>query len=478
MTQTAEPRQIDARKRFYNFRGQMPALSFEPEAAALPPDDGKPKLITDTTLRDGAQDPNFALFPNEARLRYYDLLHELDNGTGRIEQVEVFIYQKRDLWCLEKLLERGYDFPQVTTWTRATPKDIKLLTEVSGGKVKETGMLASASDHHIFDKLGYRSKEEAADKYLQPIMAAMEAGIRPRVHLEDSTKADIHGFVIPFIQRVLRETEGTAKVRICDTLGIGFPDPHAALPMGVPRLISTIRAETGAELEWHGHNDFGFATANSILAWRYGARRVNVAFGGLGERTGNTTLEQVTADYIRLYGDPGFNLAALREMAALIQSEIGGVNIKSPIIGDAIFSTQAGIHQAGVERQAKAEGGDIYLPFDPKVLGADRVELHRVGSLSGAEGIVAILNAKHLEKTGVADKYTSATRVVKYVYDKIQAAYDGEWDEASGSYRNARQSFFNGDELYALAQEYESQRAKPRAETEVRATEARASAAG
>ena len=202
MTQTAELRQIDAQKRFYNFRGQMPALTFEPEAAPLPPDDGKPKLITDTTLRDGAQDPNFALFPNEARLRYFDLLHDLDNGTGRIEQIEVFIYQKRDIWCLEKLLERGYDFPQVTTWTRATPKDIKLLTEVSGGRVKETGMLASASDHHIFDKLGYRSKEEAADKYLQPIMAAMEAGITPRVHLEDSTKADIHGFVIPFIQRV------------------------------------------------------------------------------------------------------------------------------------------------------------------------------------------------------------------------------------------------------------------------------------
>ena len=245
--------------------------------------------------------------------------------------------------------------------------------------------------------------------------------------------------------------------------------------MGVPRLISTIRAETGAELEWHGHNDFGFATANSVLAWRYGARRVNVAFGGLGERTGNTTLEQVTADYIRLYGDPGFRLSALREMSALIQDEIGGVNIKSPIIGDAIFSTQAGIHQAGVARQGKAEGGDIYLPFDPKLLGGDRVELHRVGSLSGAEGIVAILNAKHLEKTGEADKYTKATRVVKYIYDKIQEAYDGEWDEASASYRNARETFFNGDELYALALEYESLRAK---RSEQAKTEAPASAAG
>ena len=137
------------------------------------------KLITDTTLRDGAQDPHFALFPVDARLRYFDLLHELDNGTGTIEQIEVFIYQQRDLWALERLLEREYAFPQVTTWTRAIPKDIRDLVDVSRGSIKETGMLASSSDHHIFDKLKYRSKAEAVEKYLAPILTACENGIRP-----------------------------------------------------------------------------------------------------------------------------------------------------------------------------------------------------------------------------------------------------------------------------------------------------------
>ena len=451
---------IDPRKHFFNSGGRMPALTFEEEPAKLPPPDVRPKLITDTTLRDGAQDPRFALFPNEARLRYFDLLHDLDAGTGRIEQIEVFIYQKRDLWCLERLLERGYDFPQVTTWTRATPKDIKLVVEVAGGRVTETGMLASASDHHIFDKLRFRSKEEAGERYLQPIRTALEHGITPRVHFEDATKADIHGFVIPFIHRVLDESNQKAKFRICDTLGLGFPDAYASLPMGVPRLMSTIVAETGAELEWHGHNDFGFATANSVLAWRYGARRVNVAFGGLGERTGNTTLEQMVADYIRLYGDPGFKLEALKEMADLVKNEVSEVNIKSPIVGEAIFTTQAGIHQSGVERQKKAEGGDIYLPFDPKTLGREQVELHRVGGLSGAEGITAILNAKAKEQTGEEGRYTTASRLVKYVYDAVQAAYNGRWDEATKSYVDARRTFFTADELVALAKEYEGQRGK------------------
>ncbi len=447
---------VNPQKRFYNFHGKMPPLGFEAEPAPIPPPalNPIPKLITDTTLRDGAQDSRFALFPAEARVKYFDLLHKLDNRTGRIEQVEVFIYQKRDIWCLERLLERGYDFPQVTTWTRATPKDIKLMVEVSGGKVKETGMLASASDHHIYAKLGYRSKQEAVEKYLKPILTAVEHGVTPRVHLEDATKADIYGFIVPFIQRVLRETEGKAKFRICDTLGIGFPDAYASLPMGVPRLISTVVLETGAEVEWHGHNDFGFATANSIIAWRYGAKRVNVAFGGLGERTGNTTLEQVLADYIRIYGDPGFKLEALREMTELVRNEVTEVNIKAPIVGDAIFTTQAGIHQSGVERQKKAEGGDIYFPFDPQLLGERTVELHRVGSLSGSEGIVALLNKK-ASALGRPATYATASRVVKYVYDMVQEAYDGRWDPERRAYVDARRTFFTEDELYRLAEEYE-----------------------
>ena len=99
--------QIKPEKQFFNYHGQFPTLKLEAEAASIPAETEKthPKLITDTTLRDGSQDPHFALFPVEARLKYYDLLHDLDNGTGRIEQVEVFIYQKRDLWVLDKLLE-------------------------------------------------------------------------------------------------------------------------------------------------------------------------------------------------------------------------------------------------------------------------------------------------------------------------------------------------------------------------------------
>ena len=444
-------RAVNEERVYYNFDGQMPPVTLEDEAAPLPVTDVEPKLLTDTTLRDGAQDARFALFPVEARLKYVDLLHLLDNGSGRIHAIETFIYQKRDLWVLEKLLERGYEYPQITTWIRANPKDVKELYAATEGRVRETGMLASASDHHIFDKLGFHTKAEAIEKYLKPIMTALEHDITPRVHLEDTTRADIHGWVVPFIQTVLDQTEGRAKFRICDTIGWGIPDAYAAMPQGVPKLVSTLYRETGAELEFHGHNDFGVATANSIAAWRYGCRKVNVAFAGLGERTGNTSLEQMLLSYIRLYGDPGFDLTILPRMRALVEESLTNVALDAPVIGE-VFSTQAGIHQAGLERQAGAPGGLIYLAYDPALVGREGAERHLVGALSGAEGIVAILN-EEAEKRGVEQRFTSMSRVVKEIYDRVQEAYNGRYDEASDRWVDYRDGFFMPDEIWQIAAE-------------------------
>jgi isopropylmalate/homocitrate/citramalate synthase len=359
------------------------------------------------------------------------------------------MYQKRDLWTLEQLLSKGYDWPMVTTWTRATPKDIKQLVEISQGKIKETGMLASASDHHIFDKLGFRSKEEAIEKYLQPIETALENDIVPRVHLEDCTRADIDGWVLPFIHRVLDLSKGIAKFRLCDTIGWGTPDPYAALPWGIPRLFSYIRQETGAELEFHGHNDFGLATANSIMSWRYGGTKVNTAFGGLGERTGNCAIEQMVAARIRYYGDPGLDLTALEEMKELVHNEVSPLPDRAPIIGE-VFTTSAGIHQAGIAKQSDAPGGLIYLPFEASMFGRDTVELSRVGSLSGSEGLVSLLN-RAMEERGSEQRFKSTSRVVKKIYDQLQADYDGELDEASNTYSGYRRDFYTQDEIVALA---------------------------
>lgn len=451
---------VNPERRYFNFKGAMPPIQFE-ESPAERPDQGPtthPKLITDTTLRDGAQDPCFAIFPNEAKLEYFDLLHELDNGTGVIDAIEVFIYQKRDLWTLDKLLQRGYDFPRITAWTRATPKDIRDLVRVSAGRVKETGMLASCSDHHIFDRLGFRTKEEAIEKYLATIMTACENGITPRIHLEDATRSDVEGWVIPFVSRVMEETQGRARFRICDTLGVGVPDPYAALPFGIPRLVSTLSRASQAELEFHGHNDFGLATANSMAAYCYGCKRVNVTIAGLGERTGNATLEQVLADYIRIYGNPGLDIPVLGRMAQLVHEKVVPISPKQPIIGSNIFTTQAGLHQTGIQRQEQAPGGLIYLPFDPELLGKTQLAMNRIGALSGMDGIVSVLN-RCREAEGVDGPPLMVTsRIVKMVYDLVHQAYDGRYDQENDRYVDYRTDFFDEDELSRMAQKQQADR--------------------
>ncbi|HSP56498.1 MAG TPA: hypothetical protein VLS25_13030, partial [Dehalococcoidia bacterium] len=205
------------------------------------------------------------------------------------------------------------------------------------------------------------------------------------------------------------------------------------------------------ELEFHGHNDFGIATANSVAAWRYGCRKVNVAFAGLGERTGNTSLEQMIAAYIRFYGDPGFDLSVLPDMSALVEENLVGLAHNAPIIGE-VFTTQAGIHQAGVARQEEAPGGLIYLAYSPELVGRDHAERHLVGGMSGSEGIVAILN-QEAEAHGVETRFSSMSRVVKEIYDRVQASYDGEYDETAGRWVNYRTEFFTPEEIWKMASE-------------------------
>jgi len=180
-----------------------------------------------------------------------------------------------------------------------------------------------------------------------------------------------------------------------------------------------------------------------------------VAFAGLGERTGNTSLEQMLASYIRLYGDPGFDLTILPQMRALVEENLTNVALNAPVIGQ-VFTTQAGIHQAGIARQAEAPGGLIYLAYDlaydPALVGSEGAERHLVGALSGAEGIVAILNDE-AEKRGVEQRFTSMSRVVKQIYDRVQDAYNGRYDEASDRWLDYRAGFFLPDEIWQIAAE-------------------------
>lgn len=325
-----------------------------------PPDD---IWITCTTFRDGQQ----ARPPYTAKqiVDLYKLQSKLGGPKGVIRQCEFFLYSEKDKEAVRKCQELGYKYPEITGWIRAVKADFQLVKDMG---LKETGILTSASDYHIFLKLG-KTREQAFDDYLGIVKAALEAGVLPRCHLEDITRADFYGFILPFVQKLMEladESKVPIKIRACDTMGYGVPYAGAALPRSVPKLIYLLTKEGGVppeRLEWHGHNDFHKVLINASTAWLYGCSAANGTLLGFGERTGNPPIEGLVIEYAGLKGSlNGMEPAAITEIAEYLQKEVGVIIPPNyPFVGPDFNTTAAGIHADGLIKNE-----EIYNIFDTR----------------------------------------------------------------------------------------------------------------
>lgn len=344
--------------------------------------------ITDTTFRDGQQ--SRAPYLTEQIVKMYDYMHQLGGPNGIIRQSEFFLYSKKDRDAVYKCMERGYKFPEITSWIRASKKDFELVKEIG---LKETGILVSCSDFHIFYKMKMNRKQ-VLEHYLGVVRECLETGVAPRCHLEDITRADIYGFVIPFCLELMKlgdEYGIPVKIRACDTMGYGVNFAGAAIPRSVQGIIYGLNKHAGVpseQLEWHGHNDFYKAVSNSTTAWLYGACGVNCSLFGIGERTGNTPLEAMVFEYAQLKG--GFNgmePQVITEMAEYYQKEIGyNLPSRTPFVGRNFNVTRAGIHADGLLKNE-----EIYNIFDTEKI-LNRPPLVAVSNTSGVAGIAHWIN--------------------------------------------------------------------------------------
>jgi len=357
--------------------------------------------ITDTTFRDGQQSrPPYT--PKQIA-DIYDFMHRMSGPNGVIRQTEFFLYSEKDREAVELCRERGYRYPEITGWIRANKNDFKLVKEMG---LKETGILTSCSDYHIFLKLNM-SRQDAMKAYLEIVRTALDQGIIPRCHLEDITRADFYGFVIPFAQELMKLSEASKvpiKIRACDTMGYGFPFPGTALPRGVPEIFYALIHDGGVpseQLEWHGHNDFHKGLINGVAAWMYGCASVNGALLGFGERTGNTPVEAMLIDYISLTGnDGGIDTTAITEMAEYFLRELGfPIPANYPFVGAEFNSTSAGIHADGMMKNE-----EIYNIFDTsKILKRPMGVI--ITDKSGIAGIAHWVNSHlHLDADKKIDK--------------------------------------------------------------------------
>ena len=351
-------------------------------------------FITDTTFRDGQQ--SRTPYTTEQMVHIYKLLNKLGGPNGMIRQTEFFVYSEKDRKALEKCMELGYKFPEITTWIRAVKKDFELVKSIG---IKETGILVSCSDYHIFHKMGL-TRKQALDKYLGIVSDCIEAGLRPRCHFEDITRADFYGFVVPFANKLMemsKESNVPIKIRACDTMGYGVPYPGASLPRSVSGIIYGLQhySDVPSEmLEWHGHNDFYKGVVNATTAWMYGAAAVNCSLLGIGERTGNVPLEAMVFEYASLRGTTnGMDTRIITEIADYIENETNySIPPMTPFVGENFNLTRAGVHADGMMKNQ-----EIYNIFDTeKILNCPpKVSITNTSGLAGIAYWVNNYNAKH-----------------------------------------------------------------------------------
>lgn len=366
--------------------------------------------ITDTTFRDGQQ--SRAPYTTEQIVRIFDYLHHLGGPQGKIRQSEFFLYSKKDRDAVYKCMERGYEFPEVTSWIRASKKDFELVKDLG---MKETGILVSCSDYHIFYKMKM-TRRQAMEHYLSVIRECLETGISPRCHLEDITRADIYGYVIPFcmeLMKLMEQYQIPVKIRCCDTMGYGVNYAGAVIPRSVQGIIYGLMTHAGVPselIEWHGHNDFYKAVSNSTTAWLYGASGVNCSLFGIGERTGNTPLEAMVFEYAQLKGDfGGMDPKVITELAEYYEKEIGyEIPERTPFVGKHFNITRAGIHADGLLKNE-----EIYNIFDTEKILNRPVEV-AVSNTSGLAGIAHWINT-HYKLSGEKkiDKSTELVAMIK-----------------------------------------------------------------
>jgi isopropylmalate/homocitrate/citramalate synthase len=394
-------------------------------------------FITDTTFRDGQQArPPYTV---QQIVDLYSLMNRLGGENGIIRQTEFFLYSRKDKEGVARCQDLGLRYPEITGWIRAAKEDIPLVKEAG---LKETGILTSVSDYHIFLKLN-KKRSEALNDYLDIVRAILDAGIVPRCHFEDITRADIYGFCIPFALELmkLREESGIdIKIRLCDTMGYGVTYPGASLPRSVDKLVRAFIDDAGVPghlLEWHGHNDFHKALINATTAWLYGCSAANSTLLGLGERTGNPPIEGLIMEYIGLMGGTnGIDTTVITDIAQYFRNKIDfKIPANFPFVGSDFNVTRAGVHADGLIKNE-----EIYNIFDTtKILKRPIVPM--VTDKSGKAGIAYWINS-HFGLTGdsaIDKRHPGISKINKWINEE---------------YEDGRMTTISSEELEAKVRKY------------------------
>jgi len=373
---------------------------------------GQEVFISDSTIRDGSQMPGIVM-KRKHKLKIYEFLH----NTG-IEKLETFVYNKRDLDAISDMQDLGYEYPEITGWSRALPADIDFVLDVDG--IEETGILMSVSDSHILDKMQLSGREEAYNRYVNALQYAVDHGLRTRAHLEDMTRADLHEFVYPLVHEMM-EIDPDCIIRVCDTLGLSVPFADACEPYNLPGIVDGLRELGVKNIETHVHDDFGLSVSSTLAGFLHGANWTSLTFLGIGERAGNAELEKILLFLAtRVEGFEKYNLSGITKFAEYIGHNIGiRIPRNKSVVGRNVFAHESGIHTAGVIRNPFT-----YEAYPPELIGAKRQLL--IGDSSGREVIRHKVEEALHELMHVKISVEKSDPRIVNIQKDIQRLYDEE----------------------------------------------------
>jgi isopropylmalate/homocitrate/citramalate synthase len=318
--------------------------------------------LYDTTLRDGEQTVGVVLDPEE-KLEIAKLLDEL--GIERIEAG--FPRVSDDDWRAVELISQAGLNAEVWGFSRAVPADLEALVELGVGY----SVIESPISDLKLDAIGV-SREKMLDRIAAAMRFAAEHDIHAAFFGVDSTRADLE-----FFRRVYETAveAGAREVVVVDTLGIASPEAVADL------VGATIQWLDGTPVHFHGHNDFGLATASAVAAVRAGATWVQGTINGMGERAGNANLGEVALTLRALYGvETNLRLDRIRAVAERVR-ELSGYALEpwKPVTGETLYRRESGAVASQFHDPPSIE------PYSSELVATDRSIV--LGKKSGLDSI-------------------------------------------------------------------------------------------
>lgn len=329
-------------------------------------------MLIDTTLREGAQLFG-AYFSMEARERIVSGLLSIG-----VDEIELGWVGQEGLNELIRRIGKRRGRTALSVWSPCREADIR---EAAGLGIDRINIGVPVSDLHIVNRLG-TDREGLLERLARTVLAARLLGLEyVSVGLEDLSRAD-RDFALKAAG--LAQDMGASRVRLADSLGLLTPPETAA-------LLETFRTKLRIDLAVHCHDDFGMATGNAVTALSAGADYADVSLLGIGERSGIAATEELAAYLTLKENSHAYNVEGLRDLCRFV-SQAAGVPVPrtKAIAGKDIFACESGLHA-----HALSKSPELFEPFDPGRIGADRMVA--IGGKSGRAAVASALAGHGLD---------------------------------------------------------------------------------